>query len=883
MDWVRRARRRLRVFFRLEEVEAELTAELRSHLELEAGDLVRAGMSPAEAERQARLRFGGEERIKEEVRDHRGGRLLADLAQDVRYAMRGLWKAPGFTAAAVSTLALGIGATTAIFSLVYGVLLAPLPYPEPDRLVHLFETSPQGDSRNVVSPGNVVDWRERARSFTALGAYTFAGSATLADDGEPSRVRLGTIHPDVLRAMGIAPTLGRTFSDEDTETGDFVLISHALWQARWDLDPEVLGRRLVLDDIPYTVVGVMPPDFAFPLEDEEVELWRPLRRESLDPTSRTSHYLGVVARLSPSVTLESAQAEMDDIARQIAREHPSEMTGWGVRVVPMRDDVTRDVASLFWFLLGGVGLVLIISCANVANLLLARSVSRQSEMALRGVLGAPRGRVLRQLLTEGAMLAALGCAVGFALAPIFLDALVRAAPPDVPLLAFARIDLRMLGFAAAVGVACALLFGLAPGLRLGRSDLSTSLRQGRGTSIRGQLEIRGGLLAAQVALSVVLLVGAGLFVRSFREIQAVELGFEANGLVLMDVEIPETRYPELSDQASFFRRLEEEVENIPGVSAVTASSQPLGSSSVMTMSFAIEGRVASNPSGREDPEALHAVSPAYFGTIGQRVVDGRAFESGDRADGAPVVIVNEALVRKQFADGSAVGSRIAFRVGETPWLEIVGVVEDTRLQSPDVAPVPTLYIPLEQSPYPWLTWMTIAARVPGERDPLTIAGEMRAAILALDPTLAPSDIRTVDGSFRENLSQRTFALTLISSFALVSLLLVLVGLYGLVTYSVARERREIGVRIALGADSRRIVLRIVRRSLVLTSMGIAGGLLAAGAGSRVVAAFLYGISPLDVESYLVAGALMVLVAVGTAAIPALRAAATDPLMAMRSE
>jgi predicted permease len=632
----------------------------------------------------------------------------------------------------------------------------------------------------------------------------------------------------------------------------------------------------------------MPPGFEFPIEEGSVDLWRPLPHEILDPASRTSHYLSVLGRLAPDATPERAQEEMSALAARITAAHPAEMTGWGARVVPLREDITRNVTSLFWFLLGGVGLLLLITCANLANLLFARSLSRTAEMNLRGALGARRGRLLRQLLTESAMLAALGCTAAILISPVALEAIVRAAPTDLPLLGYAEIDVRMLLFAALVGIGSALAFGLAPALRilrfqLPRFDFAAELRKGKSVSAIGQVGIRSGLLVAQVAFSMILLVGTGLLVRSFREIQRVQLGFDPRALVSMEVEIPESRYPDVAAQAAFFTRVRESVAGIPGVSAVAASSQPLGTGSFMTMSFAIEGRPSANPSGREDPQALHAVSPGYFEVLGQRVVAGRAFDSNDRADGAPVVIVNESLARRHFADGTAVGSMIAFRVGETPWLEIVGVVADARVQSPDQEPEPALYIPFEQAPYPWLTWMTILARVTDAPDPLGASTSFRAAVTDVDPNVASSGIRTVNSAFGDNMAQRTFALTLVAAFASVSLFLLLVGLYGLMTYWVERERREIGVRIALGADGRRIVLRVVTRALVLTGLGVCGGLLAAAGASRVVTALLYQVSPVDAVTYATAAALVVAVTLVTAVVPSIRAARIDPLVAMRAD
>jgi len=457
------------------------------------------------------------------------------------------------------------------------------------------------------------------------------------------------------------------------------------------------------------------------------------------------------------------------------------------------------------------------------------------------------------------------------------------APADIPLLGGAAIDGRMLAFTAAAALGCAVLFGLAPALRLSRSDLESGLRAGRDASQTGHARLRGALLVTQVALSVVLLVGAGLFVRSFRAIQATELGFDPEGLVLMDVNLPQLRYPETGEQTAFYEGLLERVRGLPGVMGASATSQPPGSGSNTTFSFAIEGRVASNPTGREDDETMHAVTPGYFELLGQRVVRGRAFDARDRADGTPVVIINESLARKHWPDGDAVGHRMAFRVGDTPWREIVGVVADARLASPDVPSEEGIFIPFAQKTWPWLTWSTVVTRAAPGVDPSAVTSGLRSALLELDPDLPPQALGTVESAFRDNTARRTFTMTLVGGFGTLALLLSVVGLYGLITYSVARQRREIGVRLALGASSRAVVGRVLGRSLVLTLLGAAAGLVLAAGVSRMVESLLYEVSPVDGATYATTAGLVMIVALATTALPALRAARTDPVWALHSE
>jgi putative ABC transport system permease protein len=647
----------------------------------------------------------------------------------------------------------------------------------------------------------------------------------------------------------------------------------------------VLGRTLVLDDIRYEVVGVMPPGFSFPSSGvgAAVDVWRPFTRANFDPDERTSHNNQVVARLAPGVTVEAAQQEMTRIAADIALEHPQQMTGWSARVVPLHDDITRNVRSLFWVLLGGVSVVLLITCGNVANLLLARALTRHRELAVRGALGAERGRIARQLLTESGVLAVMGGLSGAALAPVLLRVLVGSAPPDVPLLDRAAIDGRMLLFTAVTALSCALLFGLVPALRTSRADTEAALRGGRAAP-RGTARLRGMLLAGQIALSVILLVGAGLFVRSFSALQRTELGFDPDRLVLMEVVLPLPAYPAIPEQIAFFDRLHGRVAALPGVVAASGSTQPPGTESMMTFSFGIEGRVAQNASGREDDETVHAILPGYFETTGQTMVSGRAFTAADRADAPPVVILNEALAQKQFPAGDAVGQRISFRPGELPWMEIVGVVRDARLESPDVEPREGLFIPFQQKPWAWLTNLTIVVRAEASlADPMSLAAGLRGALAEVDRDLPPLQIRTVEEAFRANTAWRSFATTLVSGFGVLAIALTLVGLYGLITYSVARERREIGVRLALGARSRGILARVLVRSLALSAVGALVGLVIAAAGSRAIAGMLYGVSPTDPATYALTVAFVLVVAVITAAAPALRAARTDPLQAIRTD
>ncbi len=863
--------------------------ELRFHFEMRVRDYVHRGFSEEEARSAARSRIGDEQAIAEACKriDRQAHRRenrrawLGEIAQDLQYGVRALRRSPVFALVAVGTLTAGVGATTAIFSMVDAVLLTPLPYAQPDHLVRLWETSPQGATRNVVSSGNVVDWQEGARSFDIIAAHRAPYGVAMTGQGDATRVQVVDLQPEVLAALGTPPALGRPLLAGDADTGDAVLLSHAFWTTRFGADPSVLGQRVTLNDVPHTVVGVMPQSFAFPANTPD--LWRPVETEFFDPNERTSHNYEVVALLRPGVSVGEAQSEMTALASAIAQRHPAEMMGWGVRVVPFHADLTRDARTLLWVLLGGVSVVLLIGCGNLANLLMARAAAREREMAVRGAMGAGRGRIVRQLLTESGLLAFLGGLGALLLAPALLGVLVAGAPPDLPLIDRARIDVRMFTFAAAVSFACAATFGLVPALRLSRTDLNRALRGTRTTAGTPQARLGEGLLVSQVAFSVVLLVGAGLLVQSFRALNATDPGFDPDGMTVMEMDLPFARYGDNAQQAGLYDAVIERARAVPGVEAAAAASMTPASGQSMTFSFSIEGREASNPSGREDDELLVAVTPGYFDVMRQAVLDGRAFDDGDGPEGVPVVIISQSLADKHWPTGGAVGSRISFRAGETPWREVVGVVQDARLESPDLDPGPVVYVPHAQKQWSWLTWMGVLARRADGVGPGPVAEGLRAAVVEVDPLLPPHGITTIDERFRATTAKRTFAMRLVSGFGGLALLLSLVGLYGILGYMLARQRREIGLRLAMGADRTDIVSRVLGRSLALTLLGAALGVGASVGLVRLVDSLLYGVSPTSPGVYTTIVLGVTLVAGLTAMGPARRAAGTDPLEALAAE
>ncbi len=887
-EGVRRAfrmRRRLR-----SQVADEVDAELRFHLESRIEELVGEGLERREAERRALAEFGDVERarralVHESARTERRARLvdwLTDLVQDVRFGWRKLWSRPGFAAVAILTLALGIGANTAIFSVVYAVLLRPLPYAEADRLVQVWETAPDGDDHNVVSSGNYLDWRERANSFEALGAYGWTfGVGLMGDDGEPVQTVGTTMTPSVFRMLGVAPLLGRTFTPEEGERGQVVILSHGLWERHFGADPGVIDRRLSLDDTPYTVVGVMSPEFDFPRPN--IDFWLPRQFDESDREVRRSHQWRVIGRLAEGVSIERAQAEMDGIAAQLAEEHPQFMQGWGVNVLPFRSDLVGNVRPLLVLLFSVVVVVLLIACVNLANLLLARAMAREREVAVRGALGAGRGRLIRQFLAESLLVATLGGGLGVVIIAVGLDSLVALAPADIPLLNDTRIDPAVLGFAAGATLLAVLFFGLIPALRITATNLGASLRSSheRAGDVR-HARLRSGLLVAEVALTTVLLVGAGLLLRSFVRLQNTDLGFNSENVLTVMLDVPRSRYGETAEQVEFYRRLIERAEALPGVISAAGTAEPPVIGYNNTFSFAIEGRPSGDPDGREDPVPLRAVTPGFFRTMGIPLVRGRAIDERDRPGSPPVIVINASLARRHWSDQDPIGRRVSFQGPEGPtWWEIVGVVGDTRHFGADRPPVSALYIAQAQKPWDWMSWLTVVART--EDDPLALAPAFRAALWEIDDRIPVERLTTMEEVYAESNAQRRFAATLAGGFAALALVLGVIGIYGVLSYTVARRTREIGVRIALGAQRSAVAGSVVRQGLVLAVAGLTIGLAIAFLLSRFLESLVYGITTTDTATFVGVPTLLVTVAVLAAYLPARRATRIDPMQALRTE
>lgn len=874
------------------QVADDVDSEIRFHLDSRITELMAEGLGRPEAERRALSEFGDLGRAKRVLREEsarterrvRRREWWSEIAQDVRYGWRKLWAQPGFAVVAILTLALGIGANTAIFSVVHAVLLRPLPYPASDRLVQIWEVSSDGDDHNVVSSGNYLDWRERVTSFEELGAYGWTfGVGLIGDDGEPVHVVGTTMTPSVFRMLGIEALHGRTFTPEEGEPGggSVLLLSHGLWQQRFGADPDVAGRTLTLDENPYTIVGVLPPKFDFP--NANVVFWLPRQFGEEDRGVRRSHQWRVIGRLRRDVTLERAQAELDAVAANLAEEHPQYMEGWGVNVQPFRADLVGNVRPLLLVLLGVVVAVLLVACANLANLLLARAMAREREVAIRGAIGASRGRLMRQFLTESLLVAALGGGLGVAAIVAGLDALIALAPADIPLLNDTRIDPVVLGFAAAATLLATLLFGLLPALRVTGTDLQGSLRASdeRAGGAR-HARLRSGLLVAEVALSVVLLVGAGLLVRSFMRLQAEDLGFDPDNVLTAMLDVPRSRYRETPDQVDFYRRLLERVEALPGVEMAAGTAEPPVIGYNNTFSFAIEGRPSGDADGREDPVPLRAVTPGFFRTMGITLLRGRVIDERDRPDAPEAVVINAALARRHWPAEDPVGQRISFQGPEGPqWWEIVGVVGDTRHFGADRPGMPALYIPQAQKPWGWMSWLTIVART--ERDPLAIAPGVKQALRELDARMPIERLTTMNSLYAESMARQRFAATLLGAFAALALLLGSVGVYGVLSYSVAQRTRDIGVRIALGARRSHVAATVIRRGVALAGVGVFAGIVGALVLSRFLESLVFGITTTDPVTFTGVPLLLLIVVALAAYVPARRATRIDPMRALRVE
>jgi putative ABC transport system permease protein len=799
------------------------------------------------------------------------------LLQDLRYAARTLRRSPSFTLAAAACLALGIGANTAIFSVINGVLLRPLPFKDPASLVMVWERSiSSGAERNVVSPANYRDWRDQSASFSAIGAYV-DWHANLTGLDEPVEVPVAIASATLFTVLGTPPELGRLYTvDEDVSNGPKVaVISHRLWQRQFGARPSVLGTRISLNGNPTTIIGVVPDGFG--MDGSKADVWTPLAvHPTRDYRAITGRYLTTVARLKPGVSRARAQNEMNAIARRLEAAYPIYNGGWGVNVIPMYDQVVGGVRQALLVLGGVVAFVLLIACANVANLMLARAAARSREMAVRTALGAARGRMVRQLLTESVLLAVIGGALGVVLAYWGIAAVTAFAPEGLPRLTSIRIDGSTLAFTAVVALLTGLLFGLVPALHAGRSDLQSVLREGaRGSTASGQ--VRSVLVVAQVALSLVLLIGAGLMLRSFAKLQSVDPGFDPDHVLTARVTLASERYSAPGAATAFFNQLLERVAKVPGVESVGAINWlPFGGQGSAT-DYWIAGRPVPPPTESFVAD-VRAVDPNYFRAMRIRVIGGSPFDARASVESPKQVVVNEAFVRVHFPRTNPLGQHVLMPWGDTLNGEIVGVVADAKHAALDSLARPMIYWALNQF-FPH--FMTFVVRATG--DPMALVPALRREVRALDPNQPLADVKPLDAYLGQSVAQRRFSMTLLAIFSGVALVLAALGIYGVLAYSVAQRTREIGVRMALGARDTTVAAMVVREALVVVCVGLVLGILGARALTGVLSSLLYGVSVTDPATF--AAVVVVLGAVSLAAsyLPARRAAHVDPIVALRSD
>jgi predicted permease len=872
-------------------VAADVDEELELHLDLVAEELVGEGWPPEAARVEARQRFGDLEGTRRYCREldarkemqMKWTESLGDLGQDLRFGGRQLLKSPGFTLVAVLTLALGIGATTAIFSVVYGVLLRPLPYSQPDELVRPLFRSREGQLSGAFSAPNFVDLRAQSKTLSGVAAVaggTFNLSAAgTGDSSEPERLQGASVSADFFKVLGVRPLAGRTFAaGEDKADAPLVaVISEELWRRRFGGDPGIVGRSLTLNGRPHTVVGIMARGSQVP---SAADVWVPLVFSPKDLAGRGAVWFAAIARLAPGATMDRARAETGVFGRRLAEQYPEANAGYteNMTVESMKERVVGDTRKPLFILLGAVGLVLLVACVNVANLLLVRAAGREGEVVVRAALGAGRMRIIRQLLTESVVLALAGGAAGVALAAWLTRALVARAPREIPRLEEIGLDGTALLFALGVSLLTGVLFGLAPALQASRTDLSKVLREGtRGSKGRGTSRARGALVVIETALAVVLLAGAGLLIRSFLRLQEVDPGFKPEGAVTFRLEPPQAKYPGEPQLRAFTSALVERMERLPGVTsaAATVYGMPFqGNINVLT--FSIEGRPPAPP-GKEEILRVASATPGYFETLGMPIVRGRAFTPRDR-DGAPLVaVINEAAVRRHFPGQDPLGQRIVIGMGEPLTFEVVGVVGDFKQDALELKIDPQIFLSYDQDPGPELS---VVVRT---RDPEAVMAAARAQVRELDPALPLFGLQPMTEVVATSTAAQRFYMLLLGGFAAVSLVLAAIGIYGVIAYAVRQRTQEIGIRIALGATGDRVTRMVVGQGMVLAGTGAVLGLVAALLATRGLQSLLFEVKASDPTIYAGVAAVLVLVAAFASYLPARRAAQTDPQLALRGE
>ncbi|HKG47548.1 MAG TPA: ABC transporter permease [Pyrinomonadaceae bacterium] len=893
-EWKEEVRKRVSGLRLAPSQENEIVEELAQHLEEVYERSLKGGASEAEAKQTALLELAGHnllhdiQRSKKPIREtpivENSGRsnLLVDFLHDLRFALRMLLKNPGFTIVAVIALALGIGANTAIFSVVNSVLLRPLPYEDPERLVMVWEdASKSGHPRDTPTAANYADWRDQNQVFDGMAAMTDE-SFNLTGAGDPERLEGMRVSASLFPLLGVEPQLGRVFTAAEDQPGSqrVVLLSYGLWQRRFGGDPSIAGKPLTLNGESYIVVGVMPARFQFPTSDNQI--WVPIAFTSEEAADRGVHYLQVVARLKSGVTLEQAQAEMHTIAARLQQQYPETNTDVGAAVTSLHEHLVGDIKPALLILLGAVGLVLLIACANVANLLLARAAVRQKEIAVRIALGARRLRLIRQFLTESILLSTVGGVVGFVIAYTGLVLLRTFIPENISQTREISIDLKVLGFTFFVSVATGVIFGLAPAIQAVRFNQSETLKEGGRDAATGGSgkRLRSLLVTAEVAISLVLLIGAGLLINSFVRLRNVDPGFRSDNLLTMKIVMPEAKYLDRPRRIAFYNNLLQRVQSLAGVrSAAITTNLPLyhqGNS----ISVHLQGR-PEPPPGQELIVVTRIISPGYFDTMTIPLLSGRKFSEQDIVTTPRVAVVSETMARSFWPNEDPTGKRIA--IGEIKsdrdWINIIGVAKDVRQVELTADPKPQMYLTYLQFGFFDSRDLVVKTDV----DPASMAATVRKAVWEIDKDQPVSNIQTMEAILADSIARQRFSMVLLAIFAGVALVLAGVGIYGVMSYSVAQRTHEIGIRMALGAQTAAVLKLALAYGMKLVIIGIAIGLVAAFALTRLMSSLLFGVTATDPTTFTLISLLLIGVAALASYIPARRATKVDPMIALRYE
>lgn len=884
--WWNLIRMRLRSLLRRGRVEQELNRELGFPLEQQIEENLAAGMAPAEARFAALRRLGGVEQIKEECRDMRRTDYIENLGQDLRYALRALRKSPGFAAVILLTLALSIGANSAIFSVIDGVLLKPLPYPEQNRIVRVFFTG-RTFPKFPLNPFDFRDFRARSRSFDALAAFTRA-DLQLSGSGQPAKLNAFRVTAGYFRVLGLGPERGREFDEHDEIPGNgrLVILGDRMWRTQFTATPDIIGKNITLDSQPFTVVGVMPPGAEHPGNDfhplgygDTVDAWWPFTFEG-NPNDRGSHYMEGIGRLKAGVKPERAQAEMNGLLAQVKREHGDQGSDWQIMLIPLYQEIAGSSERLLLVLLGAVGVVLLIACVNAANLLLARAAARQRELAVRSALGAPRSRLIRQMLTESLLISLLGGSLGVAVAMGGVRALISLLPADFPRVDAIHVNAQVLAFTLLVAIAAGFLFGFVPALQVSRTDLRQGLREG-GRSSTGSgrhTRLRSVLVVAEASLACVLLIGAGLMLRSLANLLRMDPGFRPEHVLTASIPLPEADYKTGEAVSRFCDQLVTNLSNIPGVRRAGAGSDLPWTGYDENTGFDIEGKKP--PPNQGFHARYHYATPDYFRALGIPLVHGRFFTEADNKDAPLALIVNQAMAGRYWPHENAVGQRITF--SDTPkegdWLRIVGVVGDVK-DKPNSSGAESAF---------WMAYLqrsnsNLSIVVRADSDPRQVLAAVRREVSRLDPSLALGDVRLMDQITDASISAPRFAFFLVGLFAALAMVLAAIGTYGVISYSVNQRTHEFGLRMALGATPWGVQRLVILQGIKLALAGVALGVVAALVLARVLRSLIYEVSAADPLTFTMVSMIVIIVALLACYLPARRATKADPTVALRAE